>query len=72
MPENKKRNRDYDKSPKGIAYRNQYTRDHYSRISVITSPDVAKQITDRAEAEGISKNQLINQAIMAYLEKETE
>lgn len=66
------RNRNYDKSPKGQAYRNEYQKSHYTRIVVLAPPDLADDIAAAAEAAGLTKTQFILTAVRAYMEKGTE
>ena len=72
MPEGKKRTRNYDKSPEGIAYRNQYNKEHYSIVKVVMKPDFRDKVDERAAADGISRTQLIVNALTAYMEKDGE
>ena len=70
MPEEKKRNRPYDRSQVGMAYRNQYRDEHYSRMEIIISPELRTQIEERAKAENLSRTQLIVKALTAYMEQD--
>lgn len=66
------RTHNYDKSPKGQQYRNEYRRDHYKSITVLAPPDIADEIAKAAEASGQTKTQYILTAVKAYMEKGTE
>lgn len=67
------RKRNWDKSPDGVAYRHQYTREHYDRIGVTVRKGMKEQIDEAARAEGISTSAYIVKAIEAYMnDKGTE
>lgn len=68
MPK-KKYEEGYDKSPEGIAYRNQYNKDHYERINVYVTPELNERIKQFTNETGISKNRLVSVAITEYLGK---
>lgn len=69
MPEEKKRTRNYDKSPEGIAYRNQYNKDHYERLNIYVMPELNERIKQFTDDTGISKNKLVSIAVTEYLDK---
>lgn len=67
MPDDKKRTRNYDKSPEGIAYRNKYRKEHYANISISIPFALRGLIDEKAQEEGISRTQLIIDAVADYL-----
>lgn len=69
MPK-KKYEEGYDKSPAGIAYRNQYRNEHYARVEINISPELRDRIFEQAKKEGLSRTQLITKAFTEYLDKQ--
>ena len=65
------RTRNWDKTPQAQEYRNKYTKEHYTRITYLTTPDFAERIAKIADEAGISKSQLITNALNEYLKDET-
>jgi hypothetical protein len=72
MPREKKHENGYAKSPEGVAYRNQYRGEHYSRMEILIPPELRTKIEERAAEEGISRTQLIVKALTAYMEAASE
>lgn len=68
MPEEKKkRNRQWDESEKGIAYRRKYNEEHYARIGLYVSPALRARIDKYCDRNGISKNTFASEAFEDYL-----
>jgi len=68
--ETKKRPRTWDKTPEAIAYRNQYTAEHYDRMTLALPAGFRDRLDKAAGEAGISRTALIVRAIEKYLENE--
>ena len=67
--ETKKRPRTWDKTPEAIAYRNQYTAEHYDRVTLALPAGFRDRLDKAAGEAGISRTTLIVKAVEAYLNK---
>ena len=67
--ENKKRTRTWDKTPEAQAYRNQYTAEHYDRVTLALPAGFRDMLDQAARDAGISRTALIVRAVEAYIEK---
>lgn len=66
MP-NRKRN--WDKTPEAQAYRNQYSAEHYDRVTLALPAGFRDKLDRAAGDAGISRTALIVRAVEAYLKK---
>ena len=64
-----KRTRTWDKTPEAQAYRNQYTAEHYDRVTLALPAGFRDRLDKAAGEAGISRTALIVKAIEAYLNK---
>lgn len=72
MPEEKKRSRNYDKSPEGIAYRNKYANEHYDRLNIAIRKGLKAEIDRHAHEAGISISAYVTNALDAYMNKKPD
>lgn len=72
MPRKKEHDLEFNKRPEGVAYRNQYRKEHYSQTIVLFDKEFRDKIDERAAAEGLSRTKLIVKALAAYLENAGE
>ena len=68
MPEEKKTTA--ERRQERFQYLRQYRNDHYARIEINIPPELRNKIYERAAADGISRTQLIVNALTAYMEKD--
>lgn len=69
MPDNTKpRSRSWDESQKGVDYRRKYNEEHYARLNCYITPALKARLDDYSKASGISKNQIVSEAIIQYLD----
>lgn len=64
----KPRSRTWDESQKGVDYRRKYNEEHYARLNLYVTPELKSRLDDYSKASGISKNQIVSEAIIQYLD----
>ena len=69
MPDRK---RNWDKTPEGQQYNNDYKRNHYDRVGILVPKGMKEKIDTAAREEGISTSAFIVRVLTAYMEKGTE
>ncbi|MBO7669227.1 MAG: ribbon-helix-helix protein, CopG family [Oscillospiraceae bacterium] len=69
MPRKKIHENGWDKTPEAAEYRRAYNAEHYARIEIAVPREARDDIDRIATAAGISRTQLIMQAVEAWKEK---
>lgn len=63
----KPRSRTWDESQKGVDYRRKYNEEHYARLNCYITPALKGRLDAYSKSFGISKNQIVSEAITQYL-----
>ena len=68
MPRTKTRATDWNDTPEGRKYRNEYAAEHYDRLSLALPKGYKKIIDDAAESANLSRTALIVAAVDYYMQ----